>query len=372
MANRAGLVLCLCLAACASRDTAPRHVHSKELCSSGRCPGHARPVPTSPERVAPAARFVAAPPTPSPPVDVARVEPRAPEQWELQVVRINAEIAARDRAESARSISSPNYVAPRPEPSPHYYAPPAYSPPVVAPTPRPLAQSPEEQLPPWFQDYARRNADLLSNEATARRLADLALHASGGAPPDLIQLNAAAAQVRREIAEAQAQEDFERQKLAALERSVRWLQNDHAQRESQLMDWVREQAQLVDGRLAATRRAIAAELSRLTVVRKTIYSLGQGTTYVPPGAIRAAEAAAAQAEDDHARACRWIKDQYELRHEQVHEDSRTQARRLGIPVAENGDVFGLDNDHDGRIETEYVSSYQRQDGTFVRGHFRAE
>jgi len=40
-------------------------------------------------------------------------------------------------------------------------------------------------------------------------------------------------------------------------------------------------------------------------------------------------------------------------------------------IAENGDVYGHDNDGDGRAETVYVSGYYRKDGTYVRSHYRA-
>ena len=41
-------------------------------------------------------------------------------------------------------------------------------------------------------------------------------------------------------------------------------------------------------------------------------------------------------------------------------------------VAGNGDVYGYDNDGDGRVETIYVKSYTKSDGTFVRSHYRAK
>jgi len=41
------------------------------------------------------------------------------------------------------------------------------------------------------------------------------------------------------------------------------------------------------------------------------------------------------------------------------------------PVAENGDVMGMDNDGDGRTEPIHVRGYYRKDGTYVRGHYRA-
>jgi hypothetical protein len=39
--------------------------------------------------------------------------------------------------------------------------------------------------------------------------------------------------------------------------------------------------------------------------------------------------------------------------------------------AENGDIYGADNDGDGRRETVFVSGYYRKDGTYVRSHYRA-
>lgn len=45
----------------------------------------------------------------------------------------------------------------------------------------------------------------------------------------------------------------------------------------------------------------------------------------------------------------------------------------GIPyIAENGDVYGEDNDGDGKIETYYMQGYRRKDGVRVRSHYRAE
>ena len=41
-------------------------------------------------------------------------------------------------------------------------------------------------------------------------------------------------------------------------------------------------------------------------------------------------------------------------------------------VAENRDVYGIDNDGDGRIETTFVRGYFRSDGTYVRSHYRAQ
>ena len=38
--------------------------------------------------------------------------------------------------------------------------------------------------------------------------------------------------------------------------------------------------------------------------------------------------------------------------------------------SENGDYYGIDNDGDGRIETEHVQGYYRSDGTYVRSHYR--
>ena len=40
-------------------------------------------------------------------------------------------------------------------------------------------------------------------------------------------------------------------------------------------------------------------------------------------------------------------------------------------MAENGDIYGADNDGDGRREYIYVHGYYRKDGTYVRGHYRA-
>ena len=40
-------------------------------------------------------------------------------------------------------------------------------------------------------------------------------------------------------------------------------------------------------------------------------------------------------------------------------------------TAENGDVYNVDNDGDGRREPIYVRGYYRKDGTYVRSHFRA-
>jgi hypothetical protein len=40
--------------------------------------------------------------------------------------------------------------------------------------------------------------------------------------------------------------------------------------------------------------------------------------------------------------------------------------------AENGDVYGADNDGDGRVETVFVRGYYRKDGTYVRSHYRAK
>ena len=41
------------------------------------------------------------------------------------------------------------------------------------------------------------------------------------------------------------------------------------------------------------------------------------------------------------------------------------------PRAENGDIFGRDNDGDGRIETVHVRGYFKKNGTYVRSHYRA-
>jgi hypothetical protein len=40
-------------------------------------------------------------------------------------------------------------------------------------------------------------------------------------------------------------------------------------------------------------------------------------------------------------------------------------------TAENGDIYGADNDGDGRIETIFVRGYYRKNGTYVRSHYRA-
>ncbi len=40
--------------------------------------------------------------------------------------------------------------------------------------------------------------------------------------------------------------------------------------------------------------------------------------------------------------------------------------------AENGDLYGVDNDGDGRRETVFVHGYYRKDGTYVRSHYRAK
>jgi len=39
--------------------------------------------------------------------------------------------------------------------------------------------------------------------------------------------------------------------------------------------------------------------------------------------------------------------------------------------AENGDVYNVDNDGDGRREPVYVRGYYRKDGSYVRSHYRA-
>lgn len=49
-----------------------------------------------------------------------------------------------------------------------------------------------------------------------------------------------------------------------------------------------------------------------------------------------------------------------------------QPRGTRPPVAENGDRRGADNDRDGRSEPVHVKGYYRKDGTYVRGHYRAE
>jgi hypothetical protein len=53
------------------------------------------------------------------------------------------------------------------------------------------------------------------------------------------------------------------------------------------------------------------------------------------------------------------------------ESSRTPAYSYLPPVAENGDIRGVDNDGDGRTEPVHVRGYTRKDGTYVRGHYRA-
>jgi len=40
-------------------------------------------------------------------------------------------------------------------------------------------------------------------------------------------------------------------------------------------------------------------------------------------------------------------------------------------IAQNGDVRGADNDGDGRVEPVFVRGYYKQDGTYVRSHYRA-
>ena len=40
-------------------------------------------------------------------------------------------------------------------------------------------------------------------------------------------------------------------------------------------------------------------------------------------------------------------------------------------VAENGDIYNRDNDGDGRVEPTYVRGYYRNDGVYVRSHYRA-
>lgn len=41
------------------------------------------------------------------------------------------------------------------------------------------------------------------------------------------------------------------------------------------------------------------------------------------------------------------------------------------PRAENGDLWNVDNDFDGRREPNPVRGYWRTDGTYTRGHYRA-
>lgn len=40
-------------------------------------------------------------------------------------------------------------------------------------------------------------------------------------------------------------------------------------------------------------------------------------------------------------------------------------------TAENGDIYNIDNDGDGRREPTYIGEYIKTDGTYVRGHYRA-
>ena len=40
--------------------------------------------------------------------------------------------------------------------------------------------------------------------------------------------------------------------------------------------------------------------------------------------------------------------------------------------AENGDYRNVDNDFDGRLEPNHVRGYYRQNGTYTRGHYRAD
>jgi hypothetical protein len=44
---------------------------------------------------------------------------------------------------------------------------------------------------------------------------------------------------------------------------------------------------------------------------------------------------------------------------------------IGPGSAENGDLRGVDNDGDGRIETVFVKGYYKKNGTYVRSHYRA-
>jgi len=50
----------------------------------------------------------------------------------------------------------------------------------------------------------------------------------------------------------------------------------------------------------------------------------------------------------------------------VHWDTRYRPLQ-----AENGDLYNVDNDGDGRVEPIYVNGYYRSDGTYVRSHYRA-
>lgn len=54
------------------------------------------------------------------------------------------------------------------------------------------------------------------------------------------------------------------------------------------------------------------------------------------------------------------------------QSSPIETRNAGQPWrAENGDVRGVDNDGDGRPEPIFVGRYRKEDGTYVRGHYRA-
>jgi hypothetical protein len=47
-------------------------------------------------------------------------------------------------------------------------------------------------------------------------------------------------------------------------------------------------------------------------------------------------------------------------------------KQSNVTRAENGDIYGIDNDGDGRAETVFVRGYYRKDGTYVRSHYRAK
>ncbi len=44
---------------------------------------------------------------------------------------------------------------------------------------------------------------------------------------------------------------------------------------------------------------------------------------------------------------------------------------MNMPVTENGDIYNYDNDGDGRLEPTHVNGYYKNDGTYVREHYRA-
>lgn len=41
-------------------------------------------------------------------------------------------------------------------------------------------------------------------------------------------------------------------------------------------------------------------------------------------------------------------------------------------IAENGDIYRKDNDGDGKRETEFVEGYTKEDGIYVRSHYRKD